>query len=57
MVPQHHTIERLGGGDQIGQGPGLEGHRLEDPDGFVEDADSARVVHVVILMSHYVRCQ
>ena len=46
-----------GAGDQAGQGgrPGLQGGEHEG--GLVEDADSARVVHTLILPSHIMECK
>ena len=46
-----------GARDQAGEGggPGLE--RRQDEGGFVENADSARVVHALILPSRIVKCK
>ena len=48
---------RPGAGDQTGQRgrPGLE--RRQNQGGFVEHADSARVVHTLIMPSHNMDCK
>ncbi len=70
IVADQHPVALEGHGDPVGGRAGETGRLdqfgeaergrrdgIEHPHGLVNDTDSARVVHVVILMSHIVRCQ
>jgi hypothetical protein len=46
-----------GGEDEIGEAARSRRDGLEHGHGLVDDADTARLVHKSILVSHNVRCQ
>ena len=55
--PVHGGPGQPGGGHQLRQGGGAGLECVEHMGRFIDDADSTRIVHVMILPSHYLRCK
>ena len=55
--PVHGGPGKPRGSDELRQGGGSGLERVKHMGRFIDDTDAARIVHVMILPSHYLRCK